>query len=260
MIKIVKPAESPAVLRGRGMIERKRLSAQFTRGAAKYTSGEKQFEFLSSIYGHKSVKQALFAAQHGKCFLCESKFEHVAYGDVEHFRPKGGYAQKDGDALGKPGYYWLAYEWDNLLLSCQICNQQFKKNFFPLSNPPARARSHKDDLTAEQPLLINPTLEDPERIVSFRAEVPFAVRNSRRGVATIKRAGLERGPLEVRRFNYYVTMKRIYKLANLSPTSYPELKSTIVAAQLALAEAVKDSSEYAGMIRAAMAARFSVTS
>jgi hypothetical protein len=51
------------------------------------------------------------------------------------FRPKGGWVQNDGDALTQPGYYWLAYEWSNLLISCQLCNQEFKKNRFPLLNP-----------------------------------------------------------------------------------------------------------------------------
>ena len=58
--------------------------------------------------------------------FCESKVSHIAYGDVEHFRPKAGYRQRPEDPLVQPGYYWLAYEWSNLLFCCQLCNQRFK--------------------------------------------------------------------------------------------------------------------------------------
>lgn len=196
MIRIVKPAAPPEVLLARGATERATICRLFSRFEADYKSGAKRFSFSSSIYGHKTVKAALSAAQHGKCFLCEAKFEHVAYGDIEHFRPKGGYMQDEHDTLHAPGYYWLAYDWDNLFLSCQICNQQYKKNFFPLRTPSARAASHKADITAEKPLLINPATDDPQRFISFRAEMPYAVRNSRRGRATIRRSGLDREPIE----------------------------------------------------------------
>ena len=77
---------------------------------------------------------------------------HIAYGDVEHYRPKAGYRQDAEDPLGRPGYYWLAYEWSNLLFCCQICNQRFKRNLFPLVDPARRAETHHDDLSSEQPL------------------------------------------------------------------------------------------------------------
>ena len=54
------------------------------------------FEFDSSVYGHKTVKKALIEAQHGKCCFCEAKVVHISYGDVEHFRPKGGVSSERG--------------------------------------------------------------------------------------------------------------------------------------------------------------------
>src|SRR5207248_2896103 len=82
----------------------------------------------------------------------ESFFAHTGYGDVEHFRPKGGYKQRETDELKRPGYYWLAYAWDNLFCSCQLCNQRFKRNLFPLRDGRRRARSHTHKLDKEQPL------------------------------------------------------------------------------------------------------------
>ncbi len=87
--------------------------------------------------------------QHDKCAFCESKVSAIAYGDVEHFRPKAGYQQSHDDDLQRPGYYWLAYEWSNLFFSCSICNQQGKRNVFPLANPRRRATCHRDDIGLE---------------------------------------------------------------------------------------------------------------
>jgi hypothetical protein len=106
------------------------------------------------------VKAALRIAQHDKCGFCESKVTHVAFGDVEHFRPKAAFRAIQGDALTRPGYYWLAYEWTNLLFACEPCNRRHKGNLFPLVDEATRARSHTDDITRETPLFIDPTAED----------------------------------------------------------------------------------------------------
>src|SRR5215218_4032845 len=121
MIRIVKPKKAPAILQTKGRAGRDRHKAE-------YDGRLRQFSFDARIYGHKTVKTALIKAQHDKCFLCESKITHIAHGDVEHYRPKAGYKQVESDKLQTPGYYWLTYEWDNLFLACQVCNQVFKKN------------------------------------------------------------------------------------------------------------------------------------
>jgi hypothetical protein len=38
----------------------------------------RDFEFDGGIYGHRSVKDALREAQHGKCAFCESKIAHIS--------------------------------------------------------------------------------------------------------------------------------------------------------------------------------------
>ncbi|MCX6380232.1 MAG: hypothetical protein NT023_12280, partial [Armatimonadetes bacterium] len=55
----------------------------------------------------------------GKCAYCEASVVEVAHGDVEHFRPKG-------------VYWWIAYCYDNYLFACQICNQTYKGDNFPI--------------------------------------------------------------------------------------------------------------------------------
>lgn len=72
------------------------------------------------IYKHKEVRNQLVKMFQGKCAYCESKITTIYSGDIEHFRPKGGYGSA---VLVKPGYYWLASTWDNLLFACPFCNQ-----------------------------------------------------------------------------------------------------------------------------------------
>lgn len=72
--------------------------------------------FLSSRW--KVVKDQLWVESINKCAYCEATTKLVAHGDVEHYRPK-------------KLYWWLAYCYDNYLVSCQLCNQVFKRDAFP---------------------------------------------------------------------------------------------------------------------------------
>ena len=127
----------------------------------------------------------------------------MAHGDVEHYRPKGGWVQDERDRLRRPGYYWLAYEWTNLLFACQKCNQSFKRNRFPLADPAARARSPTDDLAAETPLLIDPASEDPEETLGWDDDEPVPRRPgtpaAARAEATVRLVGLDREELVIAR-------------------------------------------------------------
>ena len=110
VIKIEKPKQAPDILCKKGKNKRRKNSTLYTCNKVEFDSGKKKFKFDASIYGHKTVKEALIKAQNGKCCFCESKVTHIAYGDVEHFRPKAGYKQNKNDSLCRPGYYWLAYD------------------------------------------------------------------------------------------------------------------------------------------------------
>lgn len=243
MIRVNKPRLAPDILITKGKAKRRVHIAAYNRG-------ERKFEFDAKIYGHKSVKEALIKAQHDKCFLCESKITHISHGDVEHFRPKAAYRQSASDALHL-GYYRLAYEWSNLFLACQLCNQVFKKNLFPLSNPTMRATSHKKSLSKEKPLYLDPSVEHPEQHISFREEVPFPVDGSTRGKATITDLGLKRLKLNERRREHYDRLQVLYKVAQMNPPipQSAEAKSILDRATL-------DSAEYASMSRAAIKANF----
>ena len=128
------------------------------------------------VYAHNEVKAALEKLFHDKCAYCERNIESM---EVEHFRPAGRVAEcKD-----HPGYYWLAYDWNNLYLSCTPCNQRRRDNprwgdrvrlpaagkydQFPLLDESTRAMIPGADLNREQKLLIDPCTDDPEEYFGY---------------------------------------------------------------------------------------------
>ena len=143
--------------------------------------------------------------QHKKCCYCERKREKNRESDIEHFRPKADVTEADAAHMG---YWWLAYDWDNLFFSCRYCNQQFKRNHFPIPDESKRARTPSHALRDEEAFLIDPTLDDPEDHVCFdwypnpdsKDETLTYVRDrTERGRQTIKIAGLNSGELPVER-------------------------------------------------------------
>lgn len=74
----------------------------------------------------QDVVESLKKLYEFKCAFCESK---KFTPDVEHFRPK----KRVTSVKGHQGYYWLAYEWTNLIPCCSDCNK-IKLNSFPINN------------------------------------------------------------------------------------------------------------------------------
>lgn len=178
-----------------------------------YNQGQVDFNFNSKIYGHSGVKSVLIDLQSKKCCFCESKIPHIAHGDVEHFRPKAGVQIEGSTNLSKPGYYWLAYNFSNLFFSCQICNQKFKKNFFPLVDETERATSHLHDVSLEESLILHPEIDNPEEHLMFESEFIKPKNNSKKGETTIKYTGLNRPDLEEQRREYLAVFKKLAILA-----------------------------------------------
>ncbi len=211
MITIHKPTQVPAILLDKGVPETDLLIKAFEQMPVDFSTGAKNFIFKKGIYGGRSVKRILWEAQSKKCVFCELKKE-MGEGHVEHFRGKGGYKQAPGDLLGKPGYYWLAYHWDNLFFSCSTCNSSYKMNYFPLADPTKRAKSHLDDLTQEEPLFIHPS-ENPEDFIEFNSWNIRPVNGNNRGKTTIELIGLDRDFHQEERMTHYKVLKEIWTIA-----------------------------------------------
>ena len=153
MIQIDKSAHSaPDVLTTRGATATEQHKLD-------YLAGTRKFSFENSVYGHSSVKALLIKIQHDKCCFCERKISAGEPGHIEHYRPKGGYKIQEKSKLVKPGYYWLAYDFGNLFLSCNRCNTSYKKNYFPLVDETKRAINHDLTIEDEDPLILNPSID-----------------------------------------------------------------------------------------------------
>jgi uncharacterized protein (TIGR02646 family) len=214
MIAITK-GDAPTILKEKGLELTNNMKLAFENGVRK-------FEFDSAIYGGKTVKNALIKIQRGKCCFCESSL-HAQHGDVEHFRPKGGWMQEEKDKLSEVGYYWLAYDWENLFLACQKCNQTFKKNFFPLENPTERALDHTHDITKELHLIINPSIDNPQKHLLFKKEIVTST--TTKGRETIKRTAIDQETFEEDRRTYFQMINSLLdclKLFNENQISSPD--------------------------------------
>jgi uncharacterized protein (TIGR02646 family) len=109
----------------------------------------------------KTFRLHLEKIYYGKCAYCESRFEL----QIEHYRPY-------------KLYWWLFFEWTNLLLACPTCNQK-KKERFPLNDENKRLTGPGADnfrvdskvLLGENPLLLNPELDDPREHLVYLPQV-----------------------------------------------------------------------------------------
>lgn len=120
MIKLnrnLDPASFPASFTD---VTRKDWELELLQDYRRYKKGDiEKLKFKSARW--KQAKENLLLESNNKCAYCEANFSTVAYGDVEHYRPKS-------------IYWWLAYSYVNYSASCQLCNQKYKKAKFPISN------------------------------------------------------------------------------------------------------------------------------
>lgn len=198
-----------------------------------------EMKFL--VYSSQPVKIALGKLFHRKCAYCESLLLGNQPGDVEHYRPKSKVRlnPKSGNTQEVPGYYWLAADWNNLLLSCVDCNRprrqlingngvevKGKSNWFPIKDENYRAKDEKG-VKNEFRLLLNPCVDDPERHLLFHDDGSIEPkRKSAMGVATIAACGLDRVELlQARAMQREHADPLIYHiLKNLSENREPDEK------------------------------------
>ena len=243
MIHIKRPKHAPSSLKkvysGRvkspkipGKTETETVIKRYTDYLS--STQDKQFQFKYERYSDREVNAALRNLFHGKCAYCESRYAATQPMDIEHWRPKGEIKEhvpnKKPKSI-KPGYYWLAADWSNLLPSCIDCNRgrtqvdKFegtevvlgKQNQFPLEKPDKRVRSHEnfDENVgkSEGPLLINPCDEDPEDFFRYDEQgliLPkFEDENSiehKRAMASIRVYALNRADLVAERRQVIITI------------------------------------------------------
>lgn len=197
------------------------------------------------------------AWEFAKCFWCEQLRERKRELDVEHYRPKVWVTEwswtprlisdePPKEENERSGYWWLAFTWDNLALSCKTCNQGWKRNLFPV-RAARTADVQEGDEANDAPLLLDPS-------TSFRASDHFRWTpggimepGSDAGFATIVTCGLNRKELLERRGQ--VAQNVIAHCAELNRALRRRDQAAVVAEKRVLAALGSIASEFTGMVR-----------
>ncbi|MBN1618878.1 HNH endonuclease [Candidatus Dojkabacteria bacterium] len=144
-----------------------------------------EHQFEGRIYNN-ATKQELKELYYSKCAYCESLMSDDTF-TVEHYRPK----------KGSYSYYWLGYEWSNLLPVCDKCNNA-KGDWFPV-NVPSRVlpgsgkkcriktplllsngdididamKANHPYLLSEEPYLLHPEIDEPKEflLINYNGEL-----------------------------------------------------------------------------------------
>lgn len=229
-------------------------------GEAKLT--KETFPF--AVYKDPELVAVLEAAFGNKCVYCESDFGHVTPKDIEHFRPK---SEISADAATlRPGYYWLAGDWDNLLVSCPDCNRARKHSVpgqpkrvklgketqFPLSDEKHRARNRMPIGSEEGArLLLNPCVDQPADHLTFdnqalvHSRPDAAGHPSPMGTVSIAVYALQRKGLVEKRLEVLNSFRHEFDQLNYLVKNHNTLKGLgasagVLAANAAQIRAVKD--------------------
>jgi len=172
MIK-VKKGDTPAFL----------LSETVKKKITQALNEKNAHDFQTYYYGNaQKVKPLLEAAYKHKCCFCERNEAGGVELQIEHYRPVR--TPKECNSEKHLGYYWLGYEWNNLLLSCSTCNKH-KNNSFPLENENNRAYTPTDLLSKENPLIFNPETDNVFEHFSFEQDGTLKS-NTQKGKKTIE--------------------------------------------------------------------------
>jgi len=216
------------------------------------------------VHRNLEVRIALSNLFHDKCAYCECKLERQDM-NVEHYRPKGGV----GEVECHPGYYWLAYDWGNLLPSCTLCNQKRREieslnvgrsfsrggkgDSFPISDEEYRAFSACDDLSIEDPILVNPTIDKPSQHITFDPSGE-AIHITERGEVSISTYHLNTRRIRGARKSLIKELLCMIKMRNDAQLMIPLVGSTaeglVDGFDALIQRKISDSSPYAGLARA----------
>ncbi|AXE17363.1 hypothetical protein DR864_06270 [Runella rosea] len=123
----------------------------------------------------RQIRPDIIREFNNKCGYCECDLNLTSLPNIDNFYPKSIYPEK-------------AFEWNNLILCCQVCNIS-KANRFP------------QDENGNS-LLINPSIENPDEHIELDANSGLLNGLTEKGKVTISTLGLNRQELvEFRRRN-----------------------------------------------------------
>ncbi|MFN3197527.1 MAG: hypothetical protein ACE366_03750 [Bradymonadia bacterium] len=145
----------------------------------------------------------------GRCMYCQDS----AGTDIEHFRPKADYPH-------------LAFEWSNYLWACSFCNSNQKRDSFPLDDE-------------DQPLLIDPTVDEPLDHLTFSPATGIFVGDTPKGETSIELLGLNRDLLVEGRSDAWVACQSFFERWATAATSEEALSTQRVLCRYPYASVVQ---------------------
>lgn len=137
----------------------------------------------------RKIREHLVLEFKNKCAYCESELNVTSLPNIDNFYPKSKYPVE-------------AYYWENLILCCQVCNIN-KRDYFPLDEQ-------------GRPLLINPSIEDPQLHINLNTESGLYEGKTDKGQITITTLGLNRNELVAFRKKNLNMQSLSSKFSNLS--------------------------------------------
>lgn len=155
----------------------------------KQIAGETPTITDKSRYRHPQIKSTLTQETYGKCAYCESKFEHVTYGDIEHISPKS----TELEAI---------FQWENLTLACDVCN------------------TNKSDKFPRKEGLADPYDHDPEQRFHIHGPFIFAAPGDHDARYTEVILELNRTPLLERRKEKIKYLRHMLENVIVAPEKY----------------------------------------
>lgn len=127
---------------------------------------QKNIKFRFPVAHLKTLESLLLLESHGKCGYCEQELHGPGSMEIDHFRPISGAIDSEGERSDQH-YYWLAYDWNNMLASCSECNRA-KGSKFPVVSQRISVGIMSPDLDGyEHPMILNPSRYVPGKHLSF---------------------------------------------------------------------------------------------
>jgi hypothetical protein len=149
-------------------------------------------EYITNHPDWNLLQSAMLDLSHNKCWYSEAPIGNSDL-EVDHFRPKNRSKQKidysDPQSKSlfhkKNGYYWLAYDWTNYRLSGAYANKlrrdrlgdcedvKGKGDYFPLDLDLGRIANDEEDISCEEPILLDPTNPVDVCLLTFDKGIPI---------------------------------------------------------------------------------------
>ena len=181
---------------------------------------DEDFNYGKTLYKADVVQERLKTIYNFKCAYCEKDIRDEDK-HIEHYRPKN-------------IYYWLAYSWDNLLLSCGQCNRHKWNNFETKKTKVTYTDEEFEDIhnlgknydELEEPMIINPEKDDILEDIQFDKNAFIDSENERVKHTIFEACDLNRNMLIENRVKIFNQLNRSIR-TNLGKKSKSGIESAI---------------------------------